>query len=66
MRISIRRHSPLKTLFENTFDVLAHAFSDTCSYNFYKTCHGARRASRGEMHFWQSWPHANVSRIYRD
>lgn len=45
MKTSMRKHSPLKTVFKNTFDVLAYSFSNMCSYNFCKTCHGARHAS---------------------
>lgn len=62
-KISMRKHSPLKTVFKNTIAVLAYSFSNMYSYNCYKTCHGARHASWGEMHFWQSWPHANMSYI---
>jgi len=64
-KISIRRHSPLKTVFENTFDVLAHAFSVMHSYNFLKPVMGQDMLCE-EMHFWQSCPHGNVSHIYRD
>lgn len=45
IKTSIRRYYPLKAVLGKTFYILADAFRNMCSYNFYKACHGVEHGS---------------------